>query len=252
MAESELDTVGARPDGPSPVDIGSGALGPEKLEDAPHVSGDAGVMLLGVREDVAATSLTSADGDYSPIAVTTRGNLRVEGATPHTGAYIGSPVLLGGYATDAPVADAAVGAAARIVVGRDGALFMRLRPRTPWSITHAPPAATQATISQASAGAALKNVMRGFMVSVIASGATTAETVIINIRDGATGAGTVLWSMAIEVPTLAAAGAVPGVPFDMTDLYLVGTAATAMTIEAAGAPGANIAIRVNAWGEVTG
>lgn len=132
-----------------------------------------------------------------------------------------------------------------------GRLWAMTAANSPWTITHAPAAAAQATISRASAGAGLKNVMRGFMVSVIASGAVTAETVIVNIRDGATGAGTVLWSAAIEVPTLAGAGTVSGSPFGVSGLYLPGTAATAMTIESSAAPGANIAVRVNAWGEVS-
>lgn len=132
-----------------------------------------------------------------------------------------------------------------------GRLWAMTAANSPWTITHAPSAAAQATISKASAGAGLKNIMRGFMVSVIAGGAVTAETVIINIRDGATGAGTVLWSAAIEVPTLAGAGAVSGSPFGLSNLYLPGTAATAITIESSAAPGANIAVRVNAWGEVS-
>lgn len=46
-------------------------------EDTAHVSGDAGKFILGVRNDNAATSLTSADGDYSPIAVDEFGRLFV-------------------------------------------------------------------------------------------------------------------------------------------------------------------------------
>ncbi len=40
-----------------------------KIEDAVHVTGDAGAFILGVRNDGAATVLTSASGDYSPVAV---------------------------------------------------------------------------------------------------------------------------------------------------------------------------------------
>lgn len=45
-------------------------------EDAPHVSGDPGVMLLGVRKDTAGT-LASLDGDYTPIQFDSTGNVRV-------------------------------------------------------------------------------------------------------------------------------------------------------------------------------
>lgn len=48
----------------------------EKLEDAAHVSGDAGIQVLAVRQDAAAT-LVDADGDYSPLSVTSTGDLRV-------------------------------------------------------------------------------------------------------------------------------------------------------------------------------
>lgn len=47
---------------------GTNALGLGKIEDSPHVTGDVGVEILTVRNDAQAT-LTSADGDYSPLAV---------------------------------------------------------------------------------------------------------------------------------------------------------------------------------------
>lgn len=46
------------------------------LEDSAHVSGDAGIFIMAVRNDADA-SLTSADGDYSPIAVDEFGRLKV-------------------------------------------------------------------------------------------------------------------------------------------------------------------------------
>lgn len=46
-------------------------------EDSAHVSGDLGNLVLGVRNDNGATTFTSADGDYSPIAVTSSGAVRV-------------------------------------------------------------------------------------------------------------------------------------------------------------------------------
>lgn len=47
---------------------GTSATSLGKAEDSPHVSGDVGVEILTVRNDAQAT-LTSADGDYSPLAV---------------------------------------------------------------------------------------------------------------------------------------------------------------------------------------
>lgn len=48
------------------------ALG--KQEDAAHVDGDTGVMMLGVRNHGG----VSADGDYAPLSITSDGNLRVD------------------------------------------------------------------------------------------------------------------------------------------------------------------------------
>lgn len=47
----------------------------DKAEDSAHVSGDTGSFILGVRNDNDAT-LTSADGDYSPLAVDQYGRLK--------------------------------------------------------------------------------------------------------------------------------------------------------------------------------
>lgn len=62
---------------------GTGATDIGKAEDAVHGSGDTGVMSLGVRNDASA-ALTSADGDYSPIAVDSAGRPKVivEGSLP--------------------------------------------------------------------------------------------------------------------------------------------------------------------------
>ena len=46
-----------------------------QTEDAAHSSGHKGVMMLGVRNDSGATTLTDTNGDYSPIAVDNLGRL---------------------------------------------------------------------------------------------------------------------------------------------------------------------------------
>ena len=46
------------------------------LEDDAHASADKGMFILGVRNDNGATTFTSNDGDYSPIAVTNTGSVR--------------------------------------------------------------------------------------------------------------------------------------------------------------------------------
>lgn len=56
------------------------------LEDVAHVSGDAGVMSLAVRNDVLG-SLVSANGDYAPLQVDANGSLRVVGTIAFLGQY---------------------------------------------------------------------------------------------------------------------------------------------------------------------
>jgi len=48
-----------------------------KAEDAAHTSGDTGSFALGVRNDAAGTTFTSANGDYSPIAVDSAGRIGI-------------------------------------------------------------------------------------------------------------------------------------------------------------------------------
>lgn len=96
-----------------------------------------------------------------------------------------------------------------------------------WSIQHTPAAATQATISKA-AVAGFRHVCKG-ITATISAGATASGIVNAVLRDGATGAGTILWSAKMAVPI--------GVSFAiaLSDLNIVGTKGTAMTLEFVGA-----------------
>lgn len=57
------------------VTPGTAAANLGKAEDAAHSSGDVGVMGLGVRNDGAAATFSSADGDYTPQAVDAQGRI---------------------------------------------------------------------------------------------------------------------------------------------------------------------------------
>lgn len=59
------------------ISPGAAATNLGKAEDLVHTHGDVGVMALAVRNDAAATSFSSTDGDYTPIAVTAKGELFV-------------------------------------------------------------------------------------------------------------------------------------------------------------------------------
>lgn len=99
-----------------------------------------------------------------------------------------------------------------------------------WAIQHSPAVSVQATISRA-AVAGQRHVCKGFSFTLNAVGAITVP-VVVNLRDGATGAGTILWSGRYTAP----AGQTVHVERD--GLNLVGTANTAMTLEFAAAPAA--------------
>jgi hypothetical protein len=73
---------------------GTAATNLGKAEDAGHSSGDTGVFVLGVRND-AQTTLTSADADYSPMAVDGAGNGLTVGNLAHDAVDAGNPVKVG-------------------------------------------------------------------------------------------------------------------------------------------------------------
>ena len=64
------------PEAPLDVNIVSGDLGIEETEDSAHVSGDKGIMPLGVRND-AVVPLSSHNFDYTPIGVTSTGAVMI-------------------------------------------------------------------------------------------------------------------------------------------------------------------------------
>lgn len=104
-----------------------------------------------------------------------------------------------------------------------------------WAINHTPAANTQATITRAAGAAGVRHVCRSITVSLIGLAAAAEATVLVNLRDGATGAGTILWSTRLLVT--GTTGSETGVT--LAGLNIVGSAATAMTLEFAAAGGAN-------------
>lgn len=113
-----------------------------------------------------------------------------------------------------------------------GPAILATAPVSTWSVTNTPAAAAQATASQAAGAAGVRHVATT-VTACLAAGATAQTPVVVNLRDGATGAGTVLRSWAISAPVNSSQCV------DLPGLAMLGTAATAMTIEfaAAGAAG---------------
>jgi hypothetical protein len=116
--------------------------------------------------------------------------------------------------------------------GPQGALMTGNLPE--WSLTHAPNVATRATISRA-ALALNRHVCRGISATFCVAPADTATTALLHLRDGATGAGTILRTW-----RLAGFNTTQGDKFqvDIAGLNIVGGINTAMTLEFAAAPGA--------------
>lgn len=99
-----------------------------KAEDAAHVTGDAGIMVLAVRND-GGSVLAGADGDYVPLTTNNAGALRtvVAGFAAHDAAAAGNPLPIAGFATAAAPADvSADGDAVRAWFLRNGSQAVTL------------------------------------------------------------------------------------------------------------------------------
>lgn len=100
-------------------------------------------------------------------------------------------------------------------------------PPGSWTGVHTPAAGTQATITNANAGAGVRHVATGIVVTFGAIAAPVATPLTWNLRDGASGLGTILASGQIAVP----AAVFQGQPIVLSGLCIPGTANTSMTLE---------------------
>jgi hypothetical protein len=96
-----------------------------------------------------------------------------------------------------------------------------------WDVFSSPAVSLQATASKAAGTAGVRHVADCVTASAGASTAPAATNLVITLRDGASGAGTVIWTTDI---TAAATAANHG-NVTLCGLNLIGTAATAMTLE---------------------
>lgn len=106
-----------------------------------------------------------------------------------------------------------------------GALFST--PPGMWSVVSTPAAGVQASASIAAGAAGVIHVCTGIVVTFGAIAAPVATAGSWVLRDGATGAGTILASGQVPVP----AAVFIGPPVVLSDITIPGTAATAMTLE---------------------
>lgn len=110
----------------------------------------------------------------------------------------------------------------------NGGRFLLTAAASTWSVTNTPATATQATASRAAGAAGVRHVATTVTVC-LATGATAQTPILAHLRDGATGAGTILRSWAHSAPANST------FCNNISDLAMLGTAATAMTIEFTGA-----------------
>ena len=111
-----------------------------------------------------------------------------------------------------------------------------------WTERHGPAANTQAIASKAASTAGLRHVCTALSFTITNDGAAKTGVVTVNLRDGATGAGTIKKSWRFIVP----AGDTRGL--GLSDLNIPGTANTAMTLETSAAPGASVTADMNLEG----
>lgn len=114
-------------------------------------------------------------------------------------------------------------------------------PMDLWSVRSAPGAAAQPSASKAAGGAGVRHVAKRVIIT-LATNDTVQTPIAVNLRDGATGAGTILvtWQVAQNFATGLGATKNGLVVIDADNLDLVGTSNTAMTLEFAAATQANV------------
>lgn len=111
-----------------------------------------------------------------------------------------------------------------------------------WAVNSNPGVNTVATVTRAAGAAGVRHVCRSVSIKLVAVATATEAVAIVNLRDGTSGTGTVLQSWTL----LASASSHDEV--NLTDLYIVGSAATAMTLEFTAASGALTFQSVNITG----
>lgn len=139
-----------------------------------------------------------------------------------------APKFFNGATTSRPyVASLANYATASTTTARNSAGVQLFEKGSRWVVNSAPAAGSQATASIA-AEASVRHVLDTLCFSSGSAVAPVLTSLQVNVRDGATGAGTILMSFEVEIP---AATGQDTPPICINGLNLVGTTNTAMTVE---------------------
>lgn len=110
-------------------------------------------------------------------------------------------------------------------------------PMDLWSVTGSGAGAQQAIASKALGAAGVRHVAKRVIITAATTG-TVQPAIQVNLRDGASGLGTVLASWQVGIGLSTALSGVCAQNIDVDNLNLVGTSATAMTLEFSGAAAA--------------
>lgn len=109
-----------------------------------------------------------------------------------------------------------------------------------WSVTNAPAVNVIASVTKAAAGANRRNVCLSLDASITINTAVGAApgSFLVVLRDGATGAGTILWSSRCYFSLGAAFSDISKI--QAQGLFIVGSVNTPMTLEFQAAGGTNV------------
>lgn len=186
------------------------------------------------------TPITLGDGTNGPVAVKAAST----GAAATDKALVVRPMLPTDGTNTQPAGDAAArsvfvepndgtnvfksGSAANLAATNAATNAQLITRVADWVVTHAPAASNQASASKAAGVGGVRHVCTSvsFNLTQTSTGGTP-FTGVVNLRDGATGAGSVLATWSIAVPTAACSNS----NFSLSSLNIIGTADTAMTLE---------------------
>lgn len=220
----------------------------------PRISTRRALLVEGVASGTNVNVLLAAGtnniGDVDVLTLPASTNtIEVVGDVAHDAVNAGNPVAVGGTARVSQPAAVADGDRAEFYTDRHGRHHTRSGHQTNsasiWTQLHLPAANTQATKTNAAAGVGVRNVCTSITAVVVATAtAPTAIQLNVSLIDGATGGTTFLWRAVLSLP--ATAGETRGIA--LSNLWIPGTANTAMTLEFSAAGGANTVESVSMTG----
>ncbi len=151
---------------------------------------------------------------------------QVQGTAASGSAPVGNPVLQGGTDGTNVQTEKTVSASNLTAGLNSGALLTEKGPR--WQVISNPAAGAQATAAKAAGGGVVRHVADCVSFSAGSTAAPALTALTVNLRDGASGAGTVIWS---EQVVISASTGQNVAPFSVCGLNLIGSTNTAMTLE---------------------